>query len=328
MKEIGGYIEFEHYSGFEFFQEAIPLNCARNCLAYLIEAKRIKKIYIPIFLCSSVRETCEKHAVEIAYYSINSNFSPKIDFLVGDDEYLYVVNYYGQLSNNQLSRIADTYQNVIVDNVQAFFQKPIVGLDIIYTCRKYFGVPDGAYLATDSKLNRTLPIDISYPRMNFLLARYETNAEDHYQEYVANNELFKNEPLKSMSKLTHNLLRGLDYESIKKKREASFKYLHTHLEEFNKLSLTSPEGPFAYPLLVENGAEIRKQLQKRKIYIPTLWPDVIDFCDSESLEVSYANNILPLPCDQRYEEDDLSIMVDAVLELMSDQLRNENEHLW
>lgn len=323
MKEIGGYLELDHYSGYEFYQEAIPLNCARNCLAYLIEAKGIRKIYLPLYLCSSVKETCEKYSVEIGYYSINSDFSPKIDFFVCDDEYLYIVNYYGQLSNDQLSKIADTYHNVIVDNVQAFFQAPIVGLDTIYTCRKYFGVPDGAYLVTDSKLSRPLPVDVSFQRMNFLLARYETNAEDHYQEFIANDDLFKGQPIKSMSKLTHNLLKGLDYKLIKKKREDNYTFLHSHLGILNNLSLTIPEGPFAYPLLVENGAEIRKHLQKRKIYIPTLWPDVFDLCQAKSLEVSYAKNILPLPCDQRYEEDDLFIMVDAVLEFMSGQLRNK-----
>ena len=63
MKEIGGYLELDHYSGYEFYQEAIPLNCARNCLAYLIEAKGIRKIYLPLYLCSSVKETCEKYSV-------------------------------------------------------------------------------------------------------------------------------------------------------------------------------------------------------------------------------------------------------------------------
>lgn len=38
---------------------------------------------------------------------------------------------------------------IILDNTQSFFQKPISGIDTIYSCRKYFGVPDGAYLSTN-----------------------------------------------------------------------------------------------------------------------------------------------------------------------------------
>jgi len=312
MKEFGGYIEFENYSGLEFYPDAVALNCARNCLAFLIEARGIKKIHIPLMLCSSVKEVCEKYFVEIEFYSINGDFTPQIDFDFKENEYLYLVNYYGQLSNDVLSEFKAKYQNVIVDNVQAFFQEPIDGTDTIYTCRKFFGVSDGAYLVTDSKLNRTLPVDISYPRMNFLLARYETNAEDHYQEYVTNNELFKDEPVKRMSKLTHNLLRGIEYESIKERRKSNFIYLHSHLGSINKLSLTIPEGPFSYPLLVGGGSELRKQLQKRKIYIPTLWPEVIDIYPPESLEVYYSKDILPLACDQRYAKADLAVIVNAI----------------
>ena len=41
MKEIGGYIEFEYFHGKEYHENAIKLNCGRNCLAYLIEAYKL-----------------------------------------------------------------------------------------------------------------------------------------------------------------------------------------------------------------------------------------------------------------------------------------------
>ena len=43
-------------------------------------------------------------------------------------------------------------KNVIIDNVQAYFQRPIEGFDTLYSCRKYFGVPDGAVLYTDLEI--------------------------------------------------------------------------------------------------------------------------------------------------------------------------------
>lgn len=37
MEEIGGYIEFENFRGRgEYYENAIALNCGRNCLAYLL----------------------------------------------------------------------------------------------------------------------------------------------------------------------------------------------------------------------------------------------------------------------------------------------------
>ena len=71
MKEIGGYIEFEHYNGKQFHEGAIKLNCSRNCLAYLIKLHDIKHIYIPYFLCDSVLNICKKYGVEVSYFHID-----------------------------------------------------------------------------------------------------------------------------------------------------------------------------------------------------------------------------------------------------------------
>jgi hypothetical protein len=309
INEIGGYLEFETYSGNEFHQDAIALNCGRNCLAYLIEAHNITSLHLPRYLCSSVFSTCQKYGVQIQYYQINEDFTPRIDFEVKSNEWFYLVNYYGQLSQEYIADVVRKISNLIVDNAQAFFQSPINGIDTFYTCRKYFGVSDGAYLYTDSILNRELEIDISFHRMNHILARFEIAASEYYSEYVDNNKSFADEPIKYMSKLTHNLLRGIDYQVIKKRREENFKYLHEHLKDKNKLQLRVPEGPFAYPLLIENGAEMRKALQQQKIYIPTLWPNVLEMAQKGSLEYEYAANILPLPCDQRYGRDDMEMLI-------------------
>jgi hypothetical protein len=44
MKEIGGYLELDRYNGSIFHKGAVALNCGRNCLAYLIKTKKIKKL--------------------------------------------------------------------------------------------------------------------------------------------------------------------------------------------------------------------------------------------------------------------------------------------
>jgi dTDP-4-amino-4,6-dideoxygalactose transaminase len=115
-----------------------------------------------------------------------------------------------------------------------------------------------------------------------------------------------------MSKLTENLLHGIDYSSIKAKRTENFAALHKAFKAVNKLNLIVPEGAFMYPLYVDNGSEIRKQLQKQKIYIPTLWPDVFDICNENDLEYSMAKNILPIPVDQRYDTKDMEYIVDII----------------
>lgn len=311
MKEIGGYIELDNYNLPMLHENAIALNTGRNCLGYLIKTKNIKTIYLPYFLCESVINLCKNFDLKVCLYHINNIISPK-NLEIDDNAFLYVVNYYGQLSNNKIIELKKKYKNIIIDNAQAYFQMPVDDVDTIYTCRKFFGVSDGAFLYTNVQLNEMLEIDESYKRMNFLLGRYERTAAEFYSEYVNNNKSFANEPLKRMSKLTNNLLHGINYKEVKIKRTKNYNYLFDRLEKINKLNLKRIEGAFAYPLYIENGNELRKKLIANKIYIPTLWPNVITDELKATLEYDMALNILPLPCDQRYDEKDMEYIIGEI----------------
>lgn len=311
MKEIGGYIELDRYTLPMLHEGAIALNCGRNTLAYLIRAKQIQKIQIPKFMCSSVRGVCDREGISVRYYCVGPDLLPK-DVSLDEDEWLYLVNYYGQISNGMILDLVKRYHRVVVDNAQAYFQLPVSGVDTLYTCRKFFGVADGAFLCSDAYLDQQLPIDESFDRMRFLLGRFERTASEFYGEYAANNELFIEEPVKKMSRLTENLLHAIDYEAVKQRRTENFAFLHQTFEKINRLSLTVPEGAFMYPLYIKDGARIRKQLQAKKIYIPTLWPDVFDICKNTELEYDMAMNILPLPVDQRYTTEDMRYIAEEV----------------
>lgn len=305
MREIGGYIELDTFTGPMLHGDGIKLNCGRNALAYLIEAKRIDKLWMPKFMCDSCDKVLSDRGVVVEYYSIGLDFKPIVPEW---DGWLYVVNYYGQLSNEYLASLGD---RVIVDNAQAYFQDPVPGMDTLYTCRKFFGVADGAVLYTDKTIEVEQQ-DESFRRMNFLLGRYERTASEFYPEYAANNDFFENEPIKRMSKLTENLLHGIDYERVRQRRTENFAFLHERLHGINRLNLTIPEGAFMYPLYLENGAEIRKKLQAMKIYIPTLWPSVFALCGKMEPEYDMAKNILPLPVDQRYGKEEMEYLADEV----------------
>lgn len=317
MKEYGGYIEFESYHGNMLHEGAVALNCGRNALAYLCEAKKIMKLYLPYFLCASVPNLCKKIGVEFEFYHINQQFEPIFQQELCDGEWLYIVNFYGQLDRDNLRIWQKKYKRVILDNAQNYYQMPVEGVDTIYTCRKYFGVADGAFLYTDVQLRAELSIDESFARMHFLLGRYERSANEFYGEYTANNKLFAVEPIKHMSRLTENLLRGIDYEVVAKKRQGNFDFLHSEFCNINQLRLKSVYGAFMYPLLVQNGSVLRKALQKEKIYIPTLWPNVLEECAPDSLEYHYAANILPIPVDQRYGIEDMQYLTEVIKRVSS-----------
>lgn len=312
MKEIGGYLELDNYNLPMLHEDAIALNCGRNALAYLIESKNIKSIYLPYFLCDSVKNVCNKYNVQIKFYHIKDNF--EIEDLEANNEWIYVVNYYGQLSREYMYELKKKYNNIILDNAQAYFNYPLKKLDTIYTCRKFFGVSDGAFLYTDKKITRNLEFDESFERIKFILGRYEREASQFYNDSVENNKLFMNEPIKKMSKLTYNLLHAIDYKFIKDRRNENFEYLNEHLKSKNLLKVKECEGPYMYPFMIKNSEKIKKNLLLKKIYIPTLWPNVINEMDESTLEYKYAKNILPIPCDQRYSLNEMKIIIEEIME--------------
>lgn len=306
MKEIGGYFELERFSGKEYHADLLALNNGRCALLYLLKARKIKKLYIPYFLCDSVSDLCDRYGYAYEYYPISRDFLPVFDKMLQEGEWLYIVNFYGQISNAQLAQLQKRYRYVIFDNIHAFFQKPIPGVDTLYSCRKFFGVPDGGYLATDIKLEEALEQDVSKNRMRHILGRFEGCATDYYADFKGNDSSFAQLPLRGMSELTHNLLRGIDYDAVREKRNENYRYLADALGAGNPLPLTMPDGPYAYPFYCPNGMEMKKRLAEKKIYVATLWPNVLEL--DGTLEKDYAENILPLPCDQRYGVEDMAMI--------------------
>lgn len=314
MKELGGYIELDTYKLPMLHDDAIALNCGRNALAYLFKSRGITKLKVPYFLCDSVSNVCDREGVEKVYYHIEYDFRPEEDLTIAKDEWLYLVNFYGQLSNEKIRAYAEKYERIIVDQANGYFESPVPGVDTLYTCRKWFGVADGAFLYTDKPLTETFPQDISFERMHFLLGRFEKEASLFYGEYTENNRFFTTEPIKEMSRLTRNLLHGIDYQNVEKIRKENFEYLHSRLSELNLLQLKT--GAFMYPFMIENGERLRKELQNHRIYVPLLWPAVFTIASENDPEYKMAKNILPLPIDQRYSIEDMEYIVKIIYTLL------------
>lgn len=312
MREIGGYFELEQLISNEYYKDLIHLNTARNALLYLIKSKKIEKVYIPYYLCNSVSDMLDRYGYEYEYYRIAADFSPIFNKGLKKQEYLYVVNYFGQLSEDKIVSIKDKYSQIIIDNTHAFFQRPLNSIDTIYSCRKFFGVPDGAYLSTDKKLNEELKIDMSKDRVEHLLGRLEGTASDYYHNFLEVDERFNGEPLKGMSKISCNLMGAIDYQDVIRKRNGNYSHLENELNKYNQIKLISSKGPFCYPFYVENGFQLRENLAKKKIYIPTLWKNVLQVTPKESIEYQFSENLLPIPCDQRYDEEDMKYIVECI----------------
>lgn len=313
-KEIGGYMELEHFTGPEYYPDLYKVNLGRTALLWLLESRGCRKLLLPYYLCDSVIEACQSLKIEIAFYHLDTMLNPLLDRPEGlqKDEWLLLVNYYGQLTDRHILRLKEQYERIIIDHTHAFFQKPLPGVDTLYSCRKFFGISDGAYLSTDAVLTADKPVDCSGGRMSHVLGRYETDAGTWYQQMLKNASTYHHMEIRQMSKLTANILRAIDYEYVKKRREENYRTLKELLPSANPFSKIVPIAPWAYPYYHPRGIELRKALASQKIFVPTNWANVLRNMPESSPEYQWAANILPLPCDQRYGPEDMTYMAEII----------------
>ena len=313
--EIGGYLGLEAFESKPYYPNLYALNLARTALTYLLEALNAKTIFVPYYLCDSVAISCRKKGFEVLLYYLNDDLSPCFNDELPEDSYLLLVNYYGQLSDDKIIAFKEKYERVIVDNTQSFFQKPIADIPTFYSCRKFFGVSDGAYLYSNVEMPPLDEQDKSGERMTHILGRFEGNATDYYQAMLDTANSYANAEVKKMSRLTANILGAIDYESVRAKRNENYRILDSFLGEYNTLPFIAPDGPLAYPFFHPNTPVIRKKLAAQGIYVPTYWTNVIDEMFEDTIEYQYASNILVLPVDQRYGKDQMQIVADTILHL-------------
>jgi len=325
MKEIGGYFELEVNNLDMLHKEAYAFNTGSNCLAFLINARHIKKIRIPIYACSSIKATCKKYGLAIKEYRIDNKLRPanylEEDMKLEPEEWLYVINYYGQLEEDYLYKLKKKYDRIIIDNVQAYFQKRIENCDCIYSARKFFGVADGAFLYTDADLKEEyekLEYEEVRENMSHLLGRFENSAKNFFEDFRHNEERLAKADIKKMSLISKNLLKGIDYENVGRKRQDNARFLQEKLGKINELDIVVGFGAFSYPLMIKDAEKLRDRLIFKNIYLPLLWPNVLVEASEDSFEYKMADSVLNLVCDQRYDLEDMKYMCELLMGEMGD----------
>lgn len=313
MKSIGGYFELELPQGAEYHSQAIALNTGRNALEYILRARGYKRVYLPYYSCEVLLEPFKRLGVEYTFYHINANLEADLQPSLNSDEAILCINYFG-LKQDHVNALAQRYgKQLIVDNTQAFYARPIDGIDTFYSCRKFFGVPDGAYLYCDKVLDAELEQDYSWERMTHLLKRIDVSAEAAYADFREQSEKLKNNPIRKMSNLTHRIMASIDYDGVAGRRRQNYQLLDEAIGNKNgiALPLSADAVPMVYPFLTTD-QQLRQRLIDSKVYIATYWPNVLDWCDKSSNDYKLTKHLLPMPIDQRYGKDEMKRIIELV----------------
>jgi hypothetical protein len=313
MKEIGSFIELELPKGRELFtseKDVARLNTGRAAIWHALRLTRCSAIWIPYYQCETVREFLIKKNCPIKYYHQDHKFNP-LDLNPDSNEAVLLVNYYGVMSWERMYDLAKSYKNVIVDNCQAFFCSPILGAFTVYSARKFVGVADGAYVVGKdaSHFVDEYPQCYSSDTAAFLLKRIEYGCEGKgYESRTINENRIDIEDIMKMSKLTHEMLDGADYEHNRIKRRENFKIAHQLFSGINKINPTvymdEETVPMVYPLVVEEDVLLGKLLAA-KHFQGHWWNYITKELPESAFEHWLSRYVIPITIDQRYGESDI-----------------------
>lgn len=313
---IGGYFELELGVGGALHCDKLAVNTGRNALRYILQAQRPEKLLLPRYLCEAVIQPVVELGVPYAFYEINDQLEPVQTAWDASATVLYI-NYFG-IKNKTVRGLAEQKAApLIVDNTQAFFSPALTDVPTFYSARKFFGVPDGAYVSGCHDMAQQLEIDCSHERFEHLLKRIDLGAEAGFADYQNHERMLSGLPLRQMSHLTARILSAVDYQEVTEKRRSNYQLLHTYLASINEAQfvtmLDDDSVPMAYPFLCRL-PDVRKHLLRNKIFCSVLWPNVLqDLADTPTcIEHQLASHLIPLPVDQRYGENEMMRIVAVI----------------
>ena len=306
MKYIGGFLELELPRGpGSWHPDAIALSTGRACLAAILRHVKPQTVRMPFYLCNALLSPVLEAGIKLDFYHLDKQLRPVRLRAPGPGELLVAINYFG-LQTAMIRTFAKRFgDRLVADYTQAFFEKPAPGQWAFYSARKFFGVPDGAYLYSAEAVDLHPPpnpaSDIRH-LVNRLVGRQQTGYRQvrRFEQKMDGN-------IRRMSVLSERLLSAIDYPEARRRRRENYLLLHGKLAKYNLFHAALPADatPFCYPLLLDRPID-RWLLARHRLYVPTLWEDVWRRrAPGFAVERKFARHLLPLPIDQRYEPENM-----------------------
>ena len=320
--EYGGYLPLELDSRNEYYStnteyEVRKYNSGRCAIYQAVKDSGASRVWLPVYLCDTVYNFLKRKNVPVEFYNIGHDFLPE-NICTKDTDIVVWTTYFGAINKNQLQKTVRRYHNLIIDNTQGFYIPPQRNVYNVYSCRKFFGVPDGSYLISDTfnTPEEKLSHSNSVTTLQYLIDSIETSTNEAYAESLANEGRITAEDVMAMSHFTERVLASVDYDKNQKIRLGNYSVYNTLLGEINELKIPKTEyAPMIYPLLVKSD-NLRHELVVKKIYVPQWWKAVIDDNRSNEWERYLSKYLIPLPIDQRYDKQDMEYIAKTVLNFL------------
>ncbi len=297
---------------------------------------------IPAYTCQTVITPFKEVGWQCEYYSIKKDLRINLRSLLESIEMfqpsLVVVHpYFGMdLCNEEIETLNSIKRKgvkIVLDLTQCLFSNqdyPFASF-IVASYRKWMPIPDGGYLKVFSE-----KVNIPQPETEnkdftereiaamYLRGQYFENGEQRTKDIsirlsksadsLAENNIVPHK----MSQVAYNIFKRENVKNNQETRFSNYTYLFHKINESDKVvkvchSISDvTTAPLYFTVFVQNRQELQSQLAENAIYAPVIWPvEDEQVLIDEDVKYIY-DNLLAIPCDQRYDENDMQRVVEII----------------
>lgn len=319
-------------------QKLFPANivhmmCGRAAICYAIEEfsarDDIRTAYLPAYTCHTTIAPFIKKGYTVRFYDLDNSFNPIFDHrLLESISVLYIEGYFGFPNHEDsfLSECRSRGKTIIHDITHTMFSQNGMSVSADYligSLRKWFGIPSGGIAVSMDGSFQKKPAEC-----DGAFIQMRKNALDTKREYIqTGSQALKADALRLFSEAEEYLSRIFDTqasdedsiraahrfpvdEMIKKRRE-NYRCLQDSLTGIPGIEPAFPGFgpgicPLFFPIFSDRRDALKQRLVSQRIYTPVHWPvpDAIDIDKYPNAKGIYGR-ILSIPCDQRYDSNDM-----------------------
>jgi hypothetical protein len=308
---IGGFFGLEACPGISpsWMERARGFVSGRAAIAAMLTARGQGAVWVPHYVCGAVREGVIASGLVVYEYMLAEDFGPPDNLPLNSTDTLLIVDYFG-VTGKTVERTLKQYgsDRVLVDASQSLFFPAETATHVVYSPRKFVGLPDGGLLVSTEAAESRGEADErgSMRRMEHLLLRTAGRREEGRERFQTAEESLTFSRAEPMSSLTRFLLAHVDLLSVARIRQRNAQALFASRPDRHPILFSAPSDavPMCAPVVVRRAPRVRAALADRGMFLAHYWPDAIVPAGDRNARLLLEETLF-LPCDQRYTLDDM-----------------------
>lgn len=297
---------------------------ARSAVAYILRTLGPGRLWLPAYLCPDLVEGAQESGPEIRYFPVGDRLVADCDVLepaLRSGDVVVAIRYFGRPVGERLRDLAARRQDVV------FIEDAAQSLDYggfadfrVYSPRKLVGVPDGGVLVD---VPGRLPVPSLTAPDNDLFERpcrmrsADPDGFDNEAWFPVFQQAEAEMEVRSwaMSNTARDALSGVDVGFVAARRRSNYAQLHEGLGDLALFAESTPGWtPLCFPVRCDGAAGLWRRLIACRIFPARHWRGLLSPRAFFPAEHALSEQIISLPCDQRYGPEDMARVIRVIRE--------------